>query len=240
MLMVKARSLSSTVEDYAKAIYHLQAQTRGRVRTNGLAEFLGVSPASASGMLKKLDDLGLVEYVPYRGTLLSQAGRQLAVAVVRRHRLIELYLVEALGLPWDRVHDEAEVLEHAVSPELSEVIATVLGDPTLDPHGDPIPTRDGRLLEAPSQRLDSVGPGQHGRLVRVSDRNPGVLRHLSACGIALGSVLQVLQRSPSGVTDVRIGHSVHSLDAPTTAAMSVDVTEPHRPGEQRKASVSGR
>ena len=135
--------MSEAVQDYAKAIYSLYRRTGKPVATSALAERLDVSPASASAMLKRLVSLGLVTHQPYRGTELTEAGQRVALEVIRHHRLLELYLAEALGMSWDRVHAEAEVLEHAISPELSELIAAKLGNPTHDPHGDPIPTADG-------------------------------------------------------------------------------------------------
>ena len=141
---------------------------------------------------------------------------------MRRHRLLEAFLAEALGLSWDQVHDEAEALEHALSPRLCEVIAARLGDPRTDPHGDPIPTRDGRVAEAPSQSLGSLGPGQRGRVARVSDRDPGVLRFLTARGIALGDVLEVRQVGPGGAVTVQARSGVHQLGAPVAAAIKVD------------------
>ena len=133
----------SAVEDYSKAIYALEQRSgAARVSTNALAERLGVTAGSASGMVKRLGELGLVTHQPYRGVSLTEAGRRVALEVIRHHRLLELYLVESLGVPWDRVHEEAEVLEHVLSEQLEELIAAKLGNPTLDPHGDPIPTRD--------------------------------------------------------------------------------------------------
>ena len=130
-------------------------------------------------------------------------GRQAALGVIRRHRLLEAFLAETLGLSWDKVHDEAEVLEHALSPGLCEVISARLGDPRTDPHGDPIPTRDGRVVETPSQDPGSLGPGQRGRVTRVSDRDPGVLRFLTDRGIALGDILEVGEVRPGGAVTVQ-------------------------------------
>src|SRR3954452_20566444 len=145
--------VSSAVEDYAKAIYALEQREHGAVSNNALAERMGVTPASASAMVKRLGGLGLVSHVPYRGVKLSAAGSKVALEVLRHHRLLELYLTETLGVPWDRVHDEAEVLEHVLSEDLEELIAVKLGNPTRDPHGDPIPTRDGRIVEAETTGL---------------------------------------------------------------------------------------
>ena len=133
---------SEAVENYAKAIYSLQHRTGEPVATNDLADRLQVTPASASGMIKKLADQGLVEHVPYRGVQLTHDGEQVALEVLRHHRLLELYLVEQLGVPWDRVHEEAEVLEHYISEELELLIAAKLGEPSHDPHGTPIPGPD--------------------------------------------------------------------------------------------------
>src|ERR1700761_1881574 len=153
---------SSAVEDYAKAIYSLQTRSSEPVSTNALAERLQVTPGSASGMVKRLGELGLVDHVPYRGVTLTEAGRRVALEVIRHHRLLELYLVETLGVPWDRVHEEAEVLEHVLSDELEELIAAKLGDPTHDPHGDPIPTRDLTIEEAPTESLAALAEGARG------------------------------------------------------------------------------
>jgi DtxR family Mn-dependent transcriptional regulator len=220
--MTPVRSFSPAVEDYLKAIYRLESEAGGPVKTSALGGWLGVTPPSASGMLKKLDDLRLVIYVPYRGVRLSEAGRGAAVAVVRRHRLLEAFLAETLGLSWDKVHDEAEALEHALSPGLCEVIAARLGDPRTDPHGDPIPTRDGRLIEAPSKNLGSLRPGQRGRVARVSDRDPAVLRFLTARGIALGDILEIREVRPGGAVTVAARSGVHLLEAAVTAAIRVE------------------
>jgi len=219
--MTAVRSLSPAVEDYLKAIYRLQAQN-ALVTTSALGGWLKVTPASASGMLKKLDDLGMVVYVPYRGVRLSEGGRRAALGVVRRHRLLEAFLAETLGLPWDQVHDEAESLEHALSPGLCEVIATRLGDPRADPHGDPIPTRDGQVIEVPSVQLGSLRPGARARVVRVSDRDPRVLRLLTRWGIGLGDVLEVRDVRPGGAVVVTVRSGVHLLVAQVVAAIWVE------------------
>jgi DtxR family Mn-dependent transcriptional regulator len=210
------------VEDYLKAIYRLESEAGDPVTTNALCGWLGVTAPSASGMLKKLDDLRLVVYVPYRGVHLSETGRRMALAVIRRHRLLETFLAQTLGLSWDKVHDEAEALEHALSPELCDLIAARLGDPRTDPHGDPIPTRDGQMPEAPSANLGSLAPGQRGRVARVSDRNPGILRYLSERGITLGDILEIRQVHPGGAVTVLARSGVHLLDATVAAAIRVE------------------
>jgi DtxR family Mn-dependent transcriptional regulator len=152
---------------------------------------------------------------------LSEAGWLAALRVVRRHRLIELFLAQTLDLSWDRVHDEAETLEHALSPGLCEVIATKLGDPRTDPHGDPIPTPDGQVIETPSVSLSSLRPGQRSRLVRVSDRDPAVLRLLTGYGLALGDDLRVSDTDPSGGMTIAVRSGVHRLPAHVVAAIRV-------------------
>jgi DtxR family Mn-dependent transcriptional regulator len=223
--MAPVRSFSPAVEDYLKAIYRLQAEIDRPVTTNGLGDWLGVTASSASGMLRKLDDLQLVVYQPYRGVQLSDAGWAAALRVVRRHRLLELFLSVTLGLSWDRVHDEAETLEHALSPGLCEVIADKLGDPHTDPHGDPIPTQDGRVIETPSMSLGSLGPGQRGRLVRVSDRDPEVLRLLTGHGVGLGDSLHIRDVHPGGAVTVGVRSGLHLLDAHVVGAIRVEADE---------------
>src|SRR3954449_944797 len=181
MSIVATRTTTTAVEDYAKAIYALQ-RGDGAVSTTALAERLGVTAASASGMVRKLDEHGLVTHVPYRGVRLTDDGTRLALEVLRHHRLLELYLSQSLGVPWDRVHDEAEVLEHVLSEELEALIADKLGNPTRDPHGDPIPTADLVLEERPTERLCDQEPGSCGRFVRVSDSDPAMLRYLGERG----------------------------------------------------------
>jgi DtxR family Mn-dependent transcriptional regulator len=189
---------SPAVEDYAKAIYALERRGGEAVTTSALAERLDVSPASASAMVKRMDALELVEHEPYHGVRLTKAGERIALEVIRHHRLIELYLAEALGMPWDRVHAEAEVLEHAISPELSELIAEKLGHPSRDPHGDPIPSADGELDEPSTVSLDALEPGSTGTLTRVSDSNPELLRFLASKGVEPGLRLELVERQPFG------------------------------------------
>ena len=195
---VRDPAVSSAVEDYAKAIYALEAAGTGAVTTSALAERMGVTAASASGMVRKLCELGLVEHEPYKGVQLTPEGQQLALEVMRHHRLLELYLARDLGVPWDRVHDEAEVLEHVLSEELEDLIAAKLGNPTHDPHGDPIPTRDLVLEETPSVALCDLEPGAHGTFVRISDADPEMLRWLAERGIAPGACVAVVDKQPFG------------------------------------------
>jgi DtxR family transcriptional regulator, Mn-dependent transcriptional regulator len=211
---------SSAVQDYAKAIYSLESRRGGTVSTNALAERLGVTAASASGMVRRLDELGLVTHVPYRGVRLTSDGQALALEVLRHHRLLELYLSESLGVPWDRVHDEAEVLEHVLSEDLEELIAAKLGDPTHDPHGDPIPTADGEIDESPTRPLSELEAGSRGLFVRVSDSDPDMLRYLAQRGIAPGDRFEVVKREPfEGPLTVVFGGQEHVLGGALTEAM---------------------
>jgi DtxR family Mn-dependent transcriptional regulator len=216
---------SPAVQDYAKAIYALERRDGETVSTNALADRLGVTPASASGMVKRLGELGLVEHQPYHGVSLTDDGRQVALEVMRHHRLLELYLVETLGVPWDRVHQEAEVLEHVLSEELEELIAAKLGDPTHDPHGDPIPTRDLRIEEGTTQSLQALEVGARGTFARVSDSDPEMLRFLAERGIAPGDSLEVIDKQPfDGPLFVRFGDHVQVLGGALARAMRVEVS----------------
>src|SRR3954454_19293293 len=215
--------ISNAVQDYAKAIWALSRRSGEPVSTSAIAERTGVSAASASAMVKRLEALGLATRQPYHGVQLTQAGERVALAVIRHHRLLELYLAEALGMPWDRVHAEAEVLEHAISPELSELIAEKLGNPTHDPHGDPTPTADGEIREVPSLPLAEREPGERGTFVRVSDADPEMLRYLSARGISPGAEFEVVGKEPfEGPIAVRFGDSVHVLGGALTKAMRTE------------------
>jgi DtxR family Mn-dependent transcriptional regulator len=216
---------SPAIEDYAKAIYALERRGGDSVSTNDLAARLGVTAGSASGMVKRLGELGLVEHRPYRGVSLTAEGSRVALEVMRHHRLLELYLVQSLGVPWDRVHAEAEVLEHVLSEELEELIATQLGDPTHDPHGDPIPTRDLTIDEPATESLQALETGAQGAFTRISDSNPDMLRFLAQRGIAPGDELEVIDKQPfGGPVFVRFGDSVHVLGGELARAMRVEVT----------------
>ena len=214
---------SHAVQDYAKAIYALETREGAAVSTNALAERLDVSPASASAMVKRLDGLGLVSHEPYRGVRLTPKGVRVALEVLRHHRLLELYLAEELGMPWDRVHKEAEVLEHVLSEEVEALIAAKLGDPTHDPHGDPIPTPDGRIDEGDTRALDELEPGESATFARVSDQDPDMLRYLSDRGIAPGVVVDMLGREPfGGPIRVRAQGDEHALGSQLARAMRVE------------------
>jgi DtxR family Mn-dependent transcriptional regulator len=215
---------TSAVEDYAKAIYTLQLQER-TVSTTALAERLGVTPASASGMVKRLNGLGLVSHEPYRGVVLTRAGERVALEVLRHHRLLELYLTQSLGMSWDRVHAEAEILEHVLSEDVEALIAAKLGHPTRDPHGDPIPTADLQIDEVQSVPLQTLEPGARGTFVRVSDSDPEMLRYLADRGIAVGAGFEVVDKQPfDGPLFVRFGDDTHALGGALARAMRVEVT----------------
>lgn len=211
------------VEDYAKAIYALEHAGDSAVTTSDLAGRLGVSPASASGMVKRLGEMGLVSHEPYRGVSLTPAGERVALEVIRHHRLLELLLAD-LGVPWDRVHAEAEVLEHHISEELEELIAARFGDPSRDPHGDPIPSADLKIEEDSSTRLEALEPGDSGLFVSVSDSDPEVLRHLDDVGIGPGTSFTVVHREPfGGPLVVDFGPAgEHALAPGLTRAMRVE------------------
>jgi len=217
-------TVTSAVEDYAKAIYALETREDAAVSTNALADRLGVTPASASSMVKKLAALGLVRHEPYRGVRLTTKGLNVALEVIRHHRLLERYLAEELGVPWDRVHDEAEVLEHVLSEELEELISAKLGHPTRDPHGDPIPTPDLRIVEGPTTALHDLEPGAHGVFVRVSDSDPEMLRYLAARGIRPGDAFEVVDRQPfDGPLFARFADEVHVIGGALARAMRVEM-----------------
>jgi DtxR family Mn-dependent transcriptional regulator len=214
---------SEAIEDYAKAIYSLAGKTDGAVSTTALAERLSVTPASVSAMLKKLDERGLVEHVPYKGVALTPDGKRVALEVLRHHRLLETYLAEHLGVPWDRVHAEAEALEHVLSEDLEARIAAKLGHPTHDPHGDPIPSAELEIAEAATARLSDLEAGDRGRFVRVSDSDPAMLRHLDERGVELGAELEVLERQPfDGPLTVRFGDELQTLGGRLANAMRVE------------------
>jgi DtxR family Mn-dependent transcriptional regulator len=214
---------SEAIEDYAKAIYSLAHQGDGTVATNALAERLGVTPASVSAMVKKLDERGLVRHVRYKGVALTPAGERVALEVMRHHRLLETYLAEHLGVPWDRVHEEAEALEHVLSEYLEGRIAAKLGHPTHDPHGDPIPSASLELPIEETSRLSDLQPGDSGKFVRVSDSDPAMLRYLDERGVSLGDEFEVLERQPfDGPLTVRFGDQLHVLGGTLARAMRVE------------------
>ncbi|MEA2441394.1 MAG: DtxR family transcriptional regulator, Mn-dependent transcriptional regulator, partial [Thermoleophilaceae bacterium] len=188
-------------------------------------ERLSVTPGSLSAMVKTLADNELVTHTPYRGVLLRAAGRRTALEVIRHHRLLELFLAEVLEMPWDRVHQEAEVLEHVLSSELEEIIAAKLGNPKRDPHGDPIPSAEFEIEEQETRSLADLQSGDAGIFVRVSDSDSAMLRYLGERGVTPGARLEVVERQPfGGPLFVRFGSSVHPLGGDLAQAMRVEVT----------------
>ena len=192
-----ARSLplSRSIEDYLKAIYQLEAGG-APAQTSAIAEALGLAPPSVSGMLKRLAESGLIEHEPYKGVTLTAAGRRAALKIVRRHRILESYLMSKLGYDWDTVHEEAESLEHAASDQLVERMAMALGNPQYDPHGSPIPTSAGEIEEPDLVSLDNVPVGDMVELRMVSDTEPERLRFLASLGLKPGTRFEVLGKQP--------------------------------------------
>jgi len=190
-----APELTGPVEDYLKAIYELERSGKP-AETNAIAGLLNIAPASVSGMVRRLADQGLITHERYHGARLTTGGRRAALKTLRRHRVIESYLTSALGYSWDRVHDEAERLEHAASDELIDRMAAAIGEPETDPHGAPIPTREGTLQERPAVPLSSLDAGESARVERVSDNNPDRLRYLAELGIVPGVKVKIEAREP--------------------------------------------
>jgi DtxR family Mn-dependent transcriptional regulator len=200
----------STVEDYLKTIWRLERD--GGATTSALASELGVAPGTVTGMLKRLVQLELVEYTPYRGASLTHAGERVALEVVRHHRLLELYLTEALGLGWDEVHAEAERLEHHLSEGLEARIDELLGHPSHDPHGDPIPTPDLALQGGKSRPLTEVATGTRAAVTRVPDGDPALLRYLAELRLTPAREVIVVERAPfDGPITVEIDGRRHAI-----------------------------
>ena len=202
--------LSEAADDYLKNIYHLQAE--GPATTKDIASALGVSAASVTNMIKRLAQWGLVKHVSYRGVTLTEKGEKAALEVVRHHRLLELFLTQIMGFSWDDVHAEAHHLEHHISEEFEERMFQMLGCPTHDPHGDPIPTRDGRLPDRLLTPLAHGEPGQELIIHQVAHDNPELLRYLDEIGVGLHMEVQVLAKTPiDGLLTVKSGTAEHIL-----------------------------
>lgn len=198
---------SRSTEDYLKAIYELES-LGGSAQTSAIAETLDIAPPSVSGMVKRLSESGLLEHVPYRGVQLTRVGRRTALKMVRRHRILETYLTSKLGYDWDSVHDEAERLEHAVSDELIERMAMALGNPRYDPHGAPIPTKDGEIEEPDLVALADVPVGKTVELRMVSDKDSERLRFIASLGLRVGVVFEAMARQPfRGPITIRLSGS---------------------------------
>ena len=213
--------VSESAQDYLKAIWKLQA-AHGEATTSALAGELGVSPASATAMLKKLDRLGLVQHEPYHGARLTPAGERVALEVIRHHRLLELYLKEALGLSWDQVHAEAERLEHYLSDEVEARIDAALGYPTRDPHGDPIPTAELVLETGERRTLVDIAAGDEAVVRRVPDSDPELLRYLADLGLVPESPVVMIEQAPfEGPVTLEIGGTTHSIGRSVAARIEV-------------------
>jgi DtxR family Mn-dependent transcriptional regulator len=210
-------------EDYLKTIYKLQ-QEESPVRTTLIAKALGVEPASVTGVIKRLAELDYLEHQPYRGVTLTRAGELVALEVIRHHRLLELYLIHALSYSWDEVHDEAERLEHAVSPLFIQRIEAALGYPEIDPHGSPIPTMDGQIAPRIGTRLSELEAGQAGRVARVSDDDPGLLRYLASLEIRPGVLLSVRRVEPyGGPITIDVNRATHQLGPQAASQVFIEL-----------------
>jgi len=225
--IASADTLTRSVEDYLKAIYRLSPEGRPAA-TSDIARLLELSAPSVSGMVKRLSELGFLEHIPYKGVQLTEAGRRAALRMVRRHRLIEAYLVQFLGYSWDTVHVEAERLEHAVSDTLLERMAAALGHPVVDPHGDPIPGADGSIPELACTPLADVDIGETVEVRRVDESEPERLRYLALLGLVPGVVVTVLDRQPfGGPVTVESAGERHSIGAELAQVVLV------APGDER-------
>jgi len=203
--------VSQVIEDYLKIIYKVQAE-EGKATTSAVAERMGVAAASATNMIKKLAETNLVCHTPYHGVKLTPAGERIALEVIRHHRLVELYLAEALGLPWDQVHAEAEKWEHILSEDLENRMDAILGYPTADPHGAPIPTKDGVMVQTACRCLAEMEPGQSGVVAEVDDEEPEMLRYLGDLGLYPNVAIDVIDKAPfKGPLRVKVGEVEHIL-----------------------------
>ena len=224
--------LSQAVEDYLKAVLEVQ-RDHGKVATTVLAERMGVAPASATGMIKKLAALKLVRHNPYQGVMLTRAGEKMALEVLRHHRLLELYLKEALGYTWDQVHEEACRLEHVISEEFEDKIFEALGRPTRDPHGEPIPTKDGKMPNVDHEPLSDLQPGATGIISQVSKSDPEMLRYLGARGLIPEATVEVVEKAPfEGPLTVRTGENSYVLGRQLASHIRVEVGD--RPMRARR------
>ena len=209
-------------EDYLKAIYKLQESAEAASK-NSVAVRMGVSAASVTNMMKRLSDMGLVEHRPYQAIRLTEAGRKIALEIIRHHRLLEVYMAEALGFSWDQVDAEAERLEHVISEEFEDKIDAMLGYPTTDPHGSPIPGKDGSIARADHDRLSDIEPGRTVVVRRVTDTDPAKLRYLGKLGLRPDNVVDVLQKEPfEGPLCVRVGEAEHHVGHQVASGVLVE------------------
>jgi DtxR family Mn-dependent transcriptional regulator len=218
--------LSESMENYLKVIFEI-LEREDRASTSTIAERMGIAAPSVTAMLKRLDELGLVSHEPYRGVRLTGIGEKTALEIVRHHRLIELYLAEALGVPWDRVHEEAEKLEHVISEDLERRMAEALGDPKVDPHGSPIPALDGTLERVEAGPLHEAAPGTDVLVVEVDDRDPELLRYLARQGLFPGTRVKLVRIEPfDGPLVLRSDGVELSLGRPAAGAIRVSAALP--------------
>lgn len=229
-------AITAAMEDYLKVMYGLDERGT-RITTQAIAERLEVAAPSVTGMLKRLAEINLIEHERYRSIQLTEAGRKVALEVVRHHRLLELYLAEALGYSWDEVHDEADRLEHLISEEFERRIDAALGHPTTDPHGDPIPSIAGDVSQIPDDLLSSLEPGKSATVVRVSDTNAEKLRYLGSLGLYPDAGVTMIERMPfNGPLRVRVGDDEHVVGMELAASVHVDTTS--HSGEEPDLSAS--
>jgi DtxR family transcriptional regulator, Mn-dependent transcriptional regulator len=215
--------ITHAMEDYLKAVYRLR-EDGGAVTTQRLADELGISGPSVTNMVKRLDELKMLRHARYHGVELTEAGERVALEVLRHHRLLEVYLAESLGFPWDEVHAEAERLEHLVSDELERRIDSALGHPSTDPHGAPIPTSEGRMPDRSDRRLADLAPGEDAVVEQVSDRDPEQLRYLGTLGLRPGQRVRLVERLPfEGPIRVLVGDGgqEHLIGPPLARAVFV-------------------
>lgn len=201
----------SEVQDYLKTIYLLR-QREGRATTSAIAQALSVTPASVTGMVKRLAGRGLVRHVPYQGVALTNSGERIALEVVRHHRILELFLMKSLGYSWDEVHEEADRLEHVISEDFEDRMARRLGHPAIDPHGDPIPAKSGRLPSVPERRLSELPVGRKARILRINDTDPALLRFAASLGLRPRARVTLMEAEPfGGSLRVRVGRVDRSV-----------------------------
>jgi DtxR family Mn-dependent transcriptional regulator len=218
-----SKQVTHAMEDYLKAIYRL-GERGSTVTTQQLAAELDVSGASVTNMVKRLAELKLVDYSRYKGATLTEPGRKIALEIIRHHRLLELYLSETLGMPWDKVHAEAERLEHHLSEEVEARMDSALGHPTRDPHGDPIPSVDLTIDELSAVNLTTLNEGDAGTVTRVSDRDPEQLEYLGSLGLYPGAMIQLIERLPfEGPFKVSVSGRVAVIGLPLARLVSIDV-----------------
>ena len=216
--------ITPAMEDYLKAVYRLGSDG-GAVTTQRLADELGISGPSVTNMVKRLDELKMLEHTRYHGVVLTTAGERVALEVLRHHRLLEVYLAESLGYPWDEVHEEAERLEHLLSDKLEQSIDRALGHPTFDPHGAPIPTAEGKMPALSNRRLSDLGVGEVATVEQVSDRDPEQLRYLGTLGLVPGKRVELRERLPfEGPFRLLVGSEEHLIGAPLARIVYVVVT----------------